>query len=101
MSKLNKNLKSQIMISQKDFGFINCALEACNKSTMLMRHGCVVVENNSIIGTGHNSYRTRFGDKFVQESCSCHAEMHALREAMKKKTKKCGSLKVAKGSKVA
>lgn len=96
-----KNITKMISLSKKDFGFINSALDASKKSTMLMKHGCVVVENNSIIGTGHNSYRTRFGDKFMKESCSCHAEMHALREAMKKKTRTCGSIKVAKGSKVA
>jgi|AntAceMinimDraft_6_1070360.scaffolds.fasta_scaffold19678_3 deoxycytidylate deaminase len=88
------------MLSNKDFTFINKAIHASTKSTMMMRHGCVVVENNTIIGTGYNSYRTQFGDKFIKESCSCHAELHALREVMKQKSKKtskkCGQLKVAK-----
>ena len=86
------------MISNKDFSFINKAFQVSTKSTMLMRHGCVIVENNRIVGTGYNSYRTQFGDKFIKASCSCHAEMHALREVMKKckKSKKSGQLKVAK-----
>lgn len=88
------------MLSKKDYTFINKAIIASTKSTMLMRHGCVVVENNTVIGTGYNSYRTQFGDKFIKESCSCHAELHALREVMKQKakqtTRKCGQLKVAK-----
>lgn len=83
------------MLSNKDFGFINRALDACDKSVMNMCHGCVVVENNTVIGTGYNSSRTRFGDKFMKQCFSCHAEMHALREAMKMKTRKYGSPKVA------
>ena len=76
------------MISIKDFSYINRAIQASTKSTMLMKHGCVIVENNKIVGSGYNSYRTQFGDKFIKKSCSCHAEIHALREVMKIKMKK-------------
>ena len=97
-------MSRMMSISNKDFNYINVAIEASTKSTMLMRHGCVVVENNKIVGTGYNSYRTRFGDRFVNETCSCHAEMHALRETMKMKSRnhsrRCGTLKVANGTKV-
>jgi deoxycytidylate deaminase len=75
-------------ISKKDIRFIMKAADIANNSKMLMRHGCVIVENNHIIATGYNNYRTRFGDRFVENSCSCHAEMHALRNALKIKAKK-------------
>lgn len=92
------------ILSNKDYAYINNALDASTKSNMLMRHGCVVVENNKIVGIGYNSYRTRFGDRFVKDSCSCHAEMHALREAIKIKSRGngriCGTLKVANRTKV-
>jgi deoxycytidylate deaminase len=84
-------------ISKKDINFLLQAANVSHKSSMLMRHGCVVVENNRVIATGYNSYRTRFGDKFVVNSCSCHAEMHALRNALKiKSNKSCKSKKAPK-----
>ena len=74
-------------VTKNDRKFITAALEAADKSLMLMKHGCVVVDSNRIIGTGCNNYRNRFGDGFIDKTCSCHAEMHALREALKTKTK--------------
>jgi deoxycytidylate deaminase len=79
-------------ISKKDLKFIDKAKYISKKSNMLMKHGCIVVKNNKIISTGYNNYRNRFKDNFIKESCSCHAEMHALRLAFKNnslsKTKK-------------
>ena len=74
-------------VSKKDEKFIDAALQVADKSSMLMKHGCVVVESNKIIGSGCNNYRTQFSDKFITKACSCHAEMHALRSALKAKTK--------------
>lgn len=74
-------------ITKKDKKFINDAIEASKNSTMLMKHGCVVVENNRVIAKGWNNYRTRFNDNFIGKSCSCHAEMHALRQVLKTKIK--------------
>lgn len=72
-------------ITKKDIKYITEAIEASKQSNMLMKHGCVVVENNHIVGRGCNSYRTRFQDNFIGTSCSCHAEMYALRMALKNK----------------
>lgn len=74
-------------ISSKDRKFIEAAMEAAEKSKMLMKHGCVVVNSNRIIGTGYNNYRNSFNDGFIENTCSCHAEMHALRNAIKVKSK--------------
>ena len=51
-----------------------------------MRHGCVAVMNGKIIGRGHNNYRNRTYDGFVNNSnqCTCHAEMAALRNVYHK-----------------
>ena len=70
------------MLSKKDFTFVNRAIDECAKSTMLMKHGCVVADGRKILACGHNHYRTQFGDKFIGESCSCHAEMDAIRRAL-------------------
>lgn len=88
MLHMNKTRVASQEISNKDINFLVKAASVSRKSTMLMRHGCVVVENNKIVATGYNTYRTRFKDKFVVNSCSCHAEMHALRNALKSKGSK-------------
>ena len=64
--------------------YISYAIEASYFSEMAMKHGCVIVENNCIIGRGWNSYRTRFKDNFIGISCSCHAEMNAFRQIKKR-----------------
>lgn len=83
--QLKTNTKN---ISKKDIYFINKAIIASKKSLMLMKHGCVITSNNKFICEGYNSYRNQFKDNFVGKSCSCHAEMHGLRNAIKLKSKK-------------
>ncbi len=69
------------MISQRGIEYISIAAEEGRKSNVLMRHGCVAVMNGKIIGKGHNNYRNRTYDGFVNNynQCTCHAEMAALR----------------------
>jgi tRNA(Arg) A34 adenosine deaminase TadA len=74
-------------ISKKDHKFISIASEAAHNSNMMMKHGCVVVDSGRVIGSGCNTLRTQFKDRFIGTSCSCHAEMHALRNAFKTKNK--------------
>ncbi len=87
------------MISNRDENFINRANEASKGSQMHMKHGCVDVSNNRILGTGYNSQRTRFRDNFTADSCSCHAEMHALNIAMRNFKGHSRSKKVVQDSK--
>ena len=87
------------MISNRDENFINRAIEASKSSQMHMKHGCVVVSSNRIVGTGYNSQRTRFRNNFTADSCSCHAEMHALNIAMRNFKGHSRSKKVVQGSK--
>ena len=97
------------MTSQKHFRFITLAAEECEKSDMLMRHGCVAVMNGKIVGKGYNNYRNKTSDGFVsREQCTCHAEMAALRSVYRNCSgsftnahgKWMDNLKVAKVSKV-
>ena len=68
------------MISTQTQRFINEALEEANKSTVLMKHGCVAVINGKIRARGYNSTnRTSSKDNFIKNTCSCHAEMACLR----------------------
>jgi deoxycytidylate deaminase len=72
-------------ISNKDMKFINMAYDISTNSTMLMKHGCVVTCNNKYISSGYNSKRNQFNDNIIPDCCSCHAEMDALRKAIKVK----------------
>jgi tRNA(Arg) A34 adenosine deaminase TadA len=54
-------------------------LEAA-KSPCRTQHGCVAVVNGRIIARGHNHYRNPSSDGFVNDICTCHAEMAALRK---------------------
>jgi deoxycytidylate deaminase len=72
-------------LTKRDTTFIDIAYNTSMQSKMLMKHGACVVENNTVIGTGCNSSRNRFKNKFIGVSCSCHAEMNALYNALKHK----------------
>jgi deoxycytidylate deaminase len=76
-------------VSNKDMKYINMAYNECDNSTMLMKHGCVITCNNKYISKGYNSKRNKFNDNIIPSCCSCHAEMDALRKAIKVK---CNSL---------
>lgn len=72
-------------ITKRDTHFVDVAYNESQNSQMLMKHGACVVENNTIIGRGCNSTRTKFKENFIGVSCSCHAEMNALYKAVKHK----------------
>ena len=67
------------MVSVTDLRFISFAIEEAEKSEVLMRHGAIAVTNGKIMGRGHNHYRTRSKDRFIMNTCTCHAEIAALR----------------------
>ena len=74
-------------LTSKDYPHIERAMHEGRKSKMMMKHGCVVAEGCKVLATGYNHYRTQYGDNFTKPSCSCHAEMDALRRVVRMKTK--------------
>ena len=76
-------------ISSNDFKFLEEARYESFRSPVSMKHGCVAVVNGRIMATGHNHYRTSSKDGFICNSCTCHAEMDALRN-MNKRTGRRG-----------
>lgn len=60
--------------------FVDDAVEAAKKSSMLQRHGCVIVHKNKIVSTGINT---------IVDTCSfsIHAEVDAINKAKKVLTK--------------
>lgn len=66
-------------VSSADRVFLSHAATEANKSTLLSQHGCIAVANGKILGRGHNTLRTQSQDGFICNTCSCHAEIAALR----------------------
>tara|TARA_B100000497_G_scaffold127985_1_gene172282 strand:- start:1290 stop:1772 length:483 start_codon:yes stop_codon:yes gene_type:complete len=60
--------------------FVDDAMEAAKKSTMLQRHGCIIIYKNKNIATGTNT---------TVDTCgfSIHAEVDAINKAKKILTK--------------
>ena len=48
-----------------------------------MRHGCIAVMNGKVISRGHNHYRNYSRDGLINNTCTCHAEMAAIRNLQK------------------
>tara|TARA_B110000977_G_C11072881_1_gene490193 strand:- start:537 stop:812 length:276 start_codon:yes stop_codon:yes gene_type:complete len=67
------------MLSNTDMRNIMHAANEADKSPVLMRHGSIAVANGKIIGRGHNHYRSYSKDTFINNSCTCHAEIACLR----------------------
>ena len=67
------------MITTSEIRFINMAIQEAQKSPVLMRHGALAVTSGKIMGRGHNHYRTNSKDNFISNTCTCHAEIAALR----------------------
>ena len=69
------------VISNQDINFLYYAFQQAKMSPVLMQHGAVVTINGKIIGRGFNNYRTYSSDNFIKDTCTCHAEVAALRNA--------------------
>jgi len=67
------------VLSRCDYQFLSLASLEARKSTQQHRHGAIAVTNGKIRGRGYNSGRTKSCDGFINNTCSCHAEMAALR----------------------
>lgn len=89
-------------MSKQYLNFLSLARNEAEFSPCLQRHGCVAVLNGTVIGKGCNYYRSHSSDGFINNTCSCHAEISALREVYKKfniKTHYLYQIKVAKDTK--
>ena len=73
-----------MLLSNKEDKFVAKASQYAQESTMYSRHSCVVVLNGVEIASGYNNIRTYSKDGFINECYSCHAEISALRNAVKR-----------------
>lgn len=75
------------------------AFNEASKSTLLFQHGCVISRGRQVVSRGHNNSRTHCKRGLISDtSCSCHAEVDAIRRAYSSHLRKLGerrTLKVA------
>jgi tRNA(Arg) A34 adenosine deaminase TadA len=71
------------MLSRQEEKFIATASYYATLSPMNNHHGCIVVLNGQEIGAGYNNYRNYSRDKIISDCLSCHAEISAVRNAIK------------------
>ena len=77
-------------ISNQDAKFLHYAAQQAMQSPVLMRHGAVAVINGKIMGRGFNHYRSYSSDGFINNTCTCHAEIAAIRNMQKSLTNTYG-----------
>jgi deoxycytidylate deaminase len=63
--------------------FLEMAQICAEQSTMHYRHGCIAVLHGKVMAKGYNSQRNYSKDKVISNCCSCHAEVDAIRNAIK------------------
>uniref|UniRef100_A0A6C0KIX2 CMP/dCMP-type deaminase domain-containing protein n=1 Tax=viral metagenome TaxID=1070528 RepID=A0A6C0KIX2_9ZZZZ len=68
-------------LTRKQENVFAYSLEEAKKSNMLFKHGCVATYGGHIIASGYNTHKNYSShDNFVENQCSCHAEMDVLRK---------------------
>ena len=80
ISRANHIYSTMTILSTNDHNYLSLAAQEAAKSKLQSRHGCVAVANGKIVGRGCNSSRTQSYDGFICNTCSCHAEIAAVRD---------------------
>ena len=68
------------MLSRKQEFIYSDSLIEAEKSNMLFKHGCIATYGGKIIAKGYNTHKYSTNDIFIENQCSCHAEMNVLRK---------------------
>ena len=68
------------MLSRKQEFIYSDSLIEAEKSNMLFKHGCIATYGGKIIARGYNTHKYSTNDIFIENQCSCHAEMNVLRK---------------------
>ena len=72
---------SEESISSKDISMYSLCIREAEKSTLFYQHGCIATHGGKIIARGCNTSKcSSQSDYFLQETCSCHAEINVLRQ---------------------
>ena len=70
-----------MLLSKKQEKIFSHSLDEASKSNMLFKHGCVATYGGHIIASGYNTHKNYSShDNFINNQCSCHAEIDVLRK---------------------
>ena len=75
--------ENTLTVTKRHAKCIHVAIEEAFKSPCLHKHGCVIAGGGRIQGKGYNNYRNHSSDGFLDECVSCHAEIAAIRDALR------------------
>lgn len=79
-----ENYSSTLSIFKKDFMYIDMACGLSHNSSLLFKHGAILVHNRKVIGSAYNTRRVQYRDGIIGKGiCSSHAEVSAIRNAIK------------------
>ena len=77
------------MLSRKQEQVFSSSLCIAEKSNMLFKHGCVATYGGHVIASGYNTHKNYSSrDNFIDNQCSCHAEMNVLRKIYHRNNRK-------------
>lgn len=82
MSRYTNEIVEQVCTA-RDEKYASLALHAAHNSNMKYhQHGCIAVADGTILARGWNSYGSSCSlkDKYLQNTCSCHAEVDVMRK---------------------
>jgi len=83
------NARLLCTVTSRDERFATLAMSEADKSNMKYhQHGCVAVVGGRIIERGCNSDRCQSSDGFLDNTCSCHAEVDVMRKLDRRINKK-------------
>ena len=69
-----------MILSNKNDKIFAHSLDEAQNSRLYYRHGCVATCGGKIIAKGCNTHKNYSSDEFMDECCSCHAEINVLRQ---------------------
>ncbi len=73
------------------------AYHESTKSPMFFRHGCVIAKGRKVVSHGFNNSRIKCKEGLISDtSCSCHAEVDAIRRVYGSRLRKVGPRRTAK-----
>jgi tRNA(Arg) A34 adenosine deaminase TadA len=74
-------MSNTTILSNKKDKMFSASLNEATKSNLLFKHGCVATYGGKIIARGCNTYKCySANDKFINDQCSCHAEINVIRQ---------------------
>lgn len=75
------NVSKEKTCTLRDEKYASIALiEAQHSNMKYHQHGCIAVVDRTIIARGWNSYGSQPNDKYLSDTCSCHAEVDVMRK---------------------